>query len=377
MKRYLIAIGYLALAACSNAPTEPDKSETVISEQLLVTLSDQQLQHATIETGLAKQQNVSSTLTVNGQVDVPPQNIVSVSFPMGGYLKSTELLPGMRVRKGQVIGTIEDQSLIQLQQDYLVAKTRLEYLKQDFDRQRLLNEQKVNADKVWQQATADFNSQQVLVKGYAEKLQLVGINPQSLSENTLSRSVALRSPINGYVSKVNINIGKYVNPTDVLFELINPDDMHGALTVFEKDMSKIRVGQKVEMRFVDEPDQVYPGDVIIFSRNVDENRSGMVHCHFDQMPDHLMPGMFLNATIFLNEQLAFTVPEEAVVRFSGKDYVFVSDGKNRFIMTEVNIAEAQDKRIAVFNDTIDWEKQTIVVKNAYAVLGQLKNTAED
>jgi cobalt-zinc-cadmium efflux system membrane fusion protein len=235
MKKLAIIYSVLVIAACNTAAPKP---ETTASELLTnqVELDSSQLRMAGIVTGKAETKDISSTLTVNGVVDVPPQNIVSVSFPLGGYLKSTRLLPGMRVRKGEVIGTIEDQALVQLQQDYLVTKSKLDYLKQDLERQRILNENKVNADKVLQQATTEVESQQVLLKGFSEKLRLVGLQPEQLTSENLSRSVALRSPINGYVSKVNVNIGKYVNPTDVLFELINPDDMHGALTVFEKDM---------------------------------------------------------------------------------------------------------------------------------------------
>ncbi|WP_290792215.1 efflux RND transporter periplasmic adaptor subunit [Flavihumibacter sp. UBA7668] len=376
MKWIISCSCWLILAGCASKETKTEET-VALMESSIVGLEPAQFQLAGIDTGRAVLEKISSKLTVNGVVDVPPQNIVSVSFPLGGYLKSTRLLPGMRIRRGEVIGMIEDQGLVQLQQDYLVTKSKLQYLKQDFERQQLLNENKINADKVLQQVSSEYQSQQVLLKGYSEKLQLVGIQPDQLTEASLSRSVALRSPINGYVSKVNVNIGKYVNPTDVLFELINPDDMHGALTVFEKDMSKLRLGQKVSMQFVDEPGVNYPGDIIIFTRNVDENRTGTVHCHFDKMPDHLMPGMFLNATIFLDDRKALTVPEEAVVRYAGKQYVFRLVGDNKFEMVEVQVEPVGNARHAITSSSTDLGSQTLVIKNAYAVLGKLKNTAEE
>lgn len=376
MKKLAIIYSVLVIAACNTAAPKP---ETTASELLTnqVELDSSQLRMAGIVTGKAETKDISSTLTVNGVVDVPPQNIVSVSFPLGGYLKSTRLLPGMRVRKGEVIGTIEDQALVQLQQDYLVTKSKLDYLKQDLERQRILNENKVNADKVLQQVTTDVESQQVLLKGYSEKLQLVGLQPEQLTPENLSRSVALRSPINGYVSKVNVNIGKYVNPTDVLFELINPDDMHGALTVFEKDMAKLRVGQRVSMQFVDEPEIEYPGEILIFTRNVDENRSGTVHCHFEKMPDHLMPGMFLNATVFLDKRKALTVPEEAVVRFGNHQYIFRQVKPQTFEMVEVQTEPAGKGLLAISSTALNLENEELVIANAYSVLGKLKNSAEE
>lgn len=380
MRTYINSIAVICFVlvlsqGCGNA--EPEKQEAAAEEQNFVELTDQQIATAGIDTGRAQLEAVHSTLTVNGVVDVPPQNIVSVSFPLGGYLKSTRLLPGMRIRRGDVLAVVEDQALIQLQQDYLIARSRLDYLKQDLERQQYLNENKVNADKTLQLARSEYESQQAVVKGLSEKLQLVGLNPAQLSESSLSRSVPLRSPINGYVSKVNVNIGKYVNSTDVLFELINPDDMHAALMVFEKDMGKLRVGQKVRMNLVDAPDQSLDGEILLFTHNIDDDRSGTVHCHFEKPAAHLMPGMFLNATIYLDERKAWTLPEQAVVRYGGKSYVFRQAGAGRFEMVEVQSSAAGNGRLVIESPELDPSIEVFALKNAYALLGKLKNSAEE
>lgn len=377
MNRFIIFIlSLFFMTACSSKKAAaPAEKEIATADQ--VQLTDVQLKNAGIETGQPVRQPMNSILKVNGHVDVPPQNIVSVSFPMGGYLRSTKLLPGMHISRGEVIAVIEDQSLIQLQQDYLVTKARLQYLSQDYERQKMLNENKVNADKSFQQAESEFQSQKVLLKGYAEKLQLIGINPAGLTENSISRSVSVHSPINGFVSKVNINIGKYVTATDVLFELINPDDMHAALTVFEKDLNKVNPGQKVKVSFVDDPSTTYDCEVILVTRNVDDNRGALVHCHFETQPKNLLPGMFLNATININNASVLTVPEEAVVRFDNKLFVFTKTGKNEFRMLEVETGVKENGRIEVSSKMEGFEQQELVTKNAYAVLSKMKNTAEE
>ncbi len=377
MNRYnLYILALLFSAACSSkqqAATGAD--EKVLPDQ--VQMTDAQLKNAGVETGTAIRQSLNTVLKVNGHVDVPPQNIVSISFPMGGYLRSTKLLPGMHISRGEVIAVIEDQSLVQLQQDYLVTKARLQFLQQEYERQKMLNENKVNAEKTFQLAEADFLSQKVLLKGYSEKLHLIGINPARLTENSISRSVTVHSPINGFVSKVNVNIGKYVTATDVLFELINPDDMHAALTVFEKDLNKVSPGQKVKVSFVDDPATTYDCEVILVTRNVDENRGALVHCHFESKPKNLLPGMFLNATININNAAVLTLPEEAVVRFENKLYVFMQAGKNDFRMVEVETGVKENGRMEVISKLEGFEQKTLVTKNAYAILSKMKNTAEE
>lgn len=371
---YILAL--LFTAACSSKK-ETSSGESPKMKEDQVQLTDAQLKNAGVETGTPVFQSLNTVLKVNGHVDVPPQNIVSISFPMGGYLRSTKLLPGMHVSRGEVIAVVEDQSLVQLQQDYLVTKARLQFLQQEYDRQKMLNENKVNAEKTFQQAEADYLSQKVLLKGYSEKLQLIGINPAGLSENNISRSVAVHSPINGFVSKVNVNIGRYVTATDVLFELINPDDMHAALTVFEKDLNKVSPGQKVKVSFVDDPATTYDCEVILVTRNVDENRGALVHCHFESKPKNLLPGMFLNATINVNNTAVLTLPEEAVVRFENKQYVFMQSAKNDFRMIEVETGVKENGRLEISSKLEGFAQKTLVTKNAYAILSKMKNTAEE
>jgi cobalt-zinc-cadmium efflux system membrane fusion protein len=371
-----IAMGLLFLMASCSLEKNEEKPAPAQDPDLVV-LTGEQVKNAAIETGVIGKRSLNSELRVNGLVDVPPQNIVSVSFPLGGYLKSTRLLPGMHVNRGEVIAIMEDQSLVQLQQDYLIATARLQYLQLEYERQKLLNENKVNADKIFQQAQADFASQKVLARGYAEKLRLIGINPDKLKDNAISRSVPVYSPINGFVSKVNVNIGKYVNPSEVLFELINPDDMHAALTVFEKDIAKVKPKQQVMVSFVDEPDVEYECDVLLITKNVDDNRSALVHCHFSKQPERLLPGMFLNARIRVSDVMALAVPEEAVVRYGNSQYLMAAEGNNRFRLLPVETGIKDAGWVELLEGKNELEGKTIIVKNPYPVLSALKNTAEE
>jgi membrane fusion protein, heavy metal efflux system len=339
----------------------------------MVTLTETQMMNAGIETAVPVRQQLNTELAVNGSIDVPPQNIVSISFPFGGYLKNTKLLPGMHVSKGEVIGLMEDQSLVQLQQDYLVAVAKMKYLQLEYDRQKMLQENNVNSAKTFQQVESEFSSQKVQVSGLGQKLKMIHINPQSLNEQNISSTVPIYSPINGFVSRVNVNIGKFVNPTDVLFELINPTDLHAALVVFEKDIAKVQKGQKVKVSLVDEPNREYLCEVILVTRNVSEDRTGIVHCHFEQMPQALLPGMFLNATILISGIRGLTVPEEAVVRYGSKEYVLQEQSKTDFKLVQVTTGVRQKGQIQLIDSADHLSSKRVIIKNAYAVLSKLKN----
>lgn len=373
MKSFKIAI-LVFLFSCG-AKTESEQAIPDATEQK-TTLTDAQVKSAGLLTDSIRLETLHTEILVNGVVDVPPQNMISVSFPLGGYLRTTDLLPGMHVNRGQVIARIEDPSLVQLQQDYLVAKAKLTYLELDFERQRELNADEVNTAKQFQQVQADFTAQKVTIKALSEKLRLVNIDPDKLNENTISRSVPIYSPINGFVSKVNVNIGKYVNPADVLFELINPDDMHAALTVFEKDLPFVQPKQRVKVSFVEDPEKEYECEVLLVTKNVDENRGALVHCHFETQPKQLLPGMFLNARIQVDNVKTRAVPEEALVRYANSEYLIKVTGKNTYELLPVVSGVKQDGRIAVSSTKENLNGVVVVTKGAYTVLSAMMNKGE-
>lgn len=376
MKKYLIIFS-IFFSACNSSQTS-NETKTANANENNVSLTAEQMKIAGIATGIAETKSISTILKVNGAIDVPPQNMVSISFPLGGYLKSTKLLPGMHISKGEVLAVLEDPQYIQLQQDYLMAKAKLSFSESDFNRQKELNATKANSDKTFQQAKADYESQKVLVKSLSEKLQLIGINPTTLNEDNLSRSVNVYSPINGFVSAVDVNIGRYVSPTDVLFELVNPEDVHLNLTVFEKDVNKLSIGQKVIAYANQNPDKKYEAEIILVSRNLDANRAAEVHCHFKKYDKELLPGMFMNAEINVQSNDALTVPEEAVVRWQNKNYVFTDAGNNNFEFTEVQTGVSDKGNVEIITPNKDeWSNKKIIIRNAYAVLMKMKNSAEE
>jgi len=374
--RYVLLLTATVWVSCTS-DKEVKHAETIVPiPENSIVLTAAQLAQASIDTGRMVYQLIDEVIAVNGVVDVPPQNLVSVSFPLGGYIKTSTVLPGQKIQKGEVLAIIEDQGLVQLQEDYLIGKSKLQFLEKEYARQEELHKANVNADKVWQQTQNEFQSQKILVKAGAEKLKLAGINPDNLNDQNISRSVALRSPIAGFVAKVNMNIGKYVGPTDVLYELINPSDLHAALTVFQKDLGKVAIGQDVKISFVEEPQNSYKGKIILVNQQVDENRSALLHCHFINHPKELKPGMFLNASISVKQQPRWLVPEQAVCNYGGKEYVFVADGKNTFKMEEVTTGFKNNGRIAIVIGFENLVGKTIITRNSFSALGALKNTVD-
>jgi cobalt-zinc-cadmium efflux system membrane fusion protein len=296
--------------------------------------------------------------------------------PLGGYLKSTQLLPGMHVNKNEAIAVIEDNQYIQLQQDYLTAKAQFNFIESEYNRQKVLNEGKASSDKVFEQAKSNWETQKILIRSLEEKLRLIRINPDNLTENNISKSINVYSPIDGFVTKVNVNIGKFVTPGDVLFELVNPSDIHLNLKIFEKDLNDVSIGQPVVSYTNNNPAKKYRGDIILISKDVSPDGLTEVHCHFDNYDKNLIPGMYMNAEIELKNHMSNVLPEEAVVRFEGQEYVFENKEKNTFEMMPVQTGNINAGFIEITGDTTLLDK-SIVTKGAYTLLMSLKNKEEE
>jgi cobalt-zinc-cadmium efflux system membrane fusion protein len=365
----------LLLYSCGTPPANETKEAPDAAEEKTVSLSPAQLQNAGVVLGNIEQRSLSSIIKVSGKIDVPPQNMVSISMPLGGYLKTMKLLPGMPVSKGEVIATMEDLQYIQLQQEYLTTQAKLEYAEKEYQRQKELNQSKASSDKVLQQTQNDFKTQKIMLSALAEKLKLINVNAATLAENTLSKAVNIYSPITGFVSKVNVNIGKYVNPSDVLFELINPSDIHLNLKVFEKDIELLSVGQKV-IAYNNQTDKKYNCEILLISQDLSADRTADIHCHFEKYDKTLVPGMYMNADIETKRSNVSAIPEAAVVNFEGADYIFMAENKNHFTLVPVKTGSKENGFLEIINGNSLKEKQ-IVVKGAYALLMKMKNKSDE
>ena len=376
MKSFIFFIASIFLLVSCSSKNE-SKPVELSNEERTVLLSPAQIKNAGIEMGKLEQREISSILKVNGKIDVPPQSLVSISVPLGGYLKTTQLLPGMRVNKGQVIAVIQDQQYIQLQQDYLIAKARIGYLENEARRQKELNQSQASSDKQSQLSEVEYRSQQVLLTALEAKLDLLGISTDKISETNISKSVNIVSPINGFVAKVNVNIGKYVSPTDVLFELINPLDVHLNLKVFEKNLDKLFIGQHLVTYTNNYPDKKYPCEIILIGKEISAEGYTEVRCHFEVYDKSLVPGTFMNAEIEVKNKKSISLPVDAIVRFEGKQYIYQSLGGNKFEMLQVELGESESgftEIILPANSNV--ASADFVTKGAYSLLMTMKNREE-
>jgi len=375
---YTILLTTIILSSCGTNPkSTTTKEDSVDVASNIVQLTKEQASLAQLELAPIQQGKMKGMTHLNGVIDVPPTGIASVSIPMGGYIQDINLIPGTFVKKGQVLATVKDPAYVQLQENYLATKAKLSYLQQDLDRQKTLLTQEAVSKKSFQQIQADYNTNAIQLKALSEQLKLINIQPENLTTEKMSSLVQLVAPIAGYISKVNINRGKYVTPSDILLEIINPNDIHAAITIYEKDIANFKVGMKGTITLTQDPNKKYAVTVLAVAHNINEDKTALLHCHFDKIPVNVLPGMFLTADMVVETKDAVLIPIESVQRFQGKDYIFIQTSENVFEAKEIQVIQSNTAYVTVSNaDANAWIGKQIVVKNAYSLLGKMMNISE-
>lgn len=375
MRFFIGLVLILTFTACGNKENNTAELSSIEDENILH-LTDEQLNAIELSTVSIEEKNITRTLKVNGKVDVPPQNLISVSSALGGYVKSTKLLPGMHFKKGEVIAVMEDNQFVQLQQDYLTTKAQLQNAEAEYLRQKDLNLSKASSDKVYFQAKADFQTLQIVLRSLEQKLKLIHLQPSQINVDNIRNTINIYAPFDGFVAEVFVNIGKYVSPSDVLFELVNPTDLHLNLKIFEKDWDKIKIGQTLQAYTNNNVGKKYDGDIILIGKNISNDRAVEVHAHFDVDDPALIPGMYMNADIEIPESKSPALPEESIVLFEGTQYVFIRLDNNNFKMTPIQIGNTGNGWCEILNHQ-SFQDKKIVQKGAYTLLMALKNKAEE
>jgi cobalt-zinc-cadmium efflux system membrane fusion protein len=372
---YFAIISY-TLFACSIKNTDEKEKEVSVNDSA-IEITKSQFQTADIKIGVIEDRVLNRVLKVNGKLDVPPQNLVSVSAPFGGFLQATEMLQGKRVRKGQQIAVIQNPDYIQLQQDYLTSKSQLEYLESEFKRQEALSKENVNALKDLQRAKAAYFSGVASEQGLRAKLKLLNVDFASLERGEITSTINLYSPIGGYITEVNFNIGSFVNPTDVLFKIVDTNHLHAELTVFEKDATKIKEGQKVRFLLAGSSTE-RTATVYLIGREISADRTVRIHCHLDNEETNLLPGMYLSAEIALEHIQVGVLPANAIVSFEGKPYIFIMRTPNQFTIVEVKTGlHDQGFTEVILPENLDKSTAQVVINGAYSLLSKMKNSADE
>ncbi|MCK5209705.1 MAG: efflux RND transporter periplasmic adaptor subunit [Cyclobacteriaceae bacterium] len=322
--KYIVFVLILTMACSSEKENGQIENETVTSpDGNSVVLTPDQVLAIKLKFGHIQKRNLTNVIKANGYLDVPPQNNAVISPMITGYVRKINFLVGDNVKKGQTMAELESMDYIDMQQQYIELNARIAFLKEEYDRQKLLREQDAVSKKKYLMAEVDHKIAISTLDGLISKLNLLGVNFNKLNEGKIEPRILLKAPISGSVKKLNTVIGKHVDPSEEIFEIVNPEHLHLELNVYEKDVIKVKKGQKVLYKIPNLKEHIFEGKVFLVGKDLSEDkRSINVHVHIDEDEAQFTVGMYVNASIVIEDTPSYTLPVTAVVVDGTKEYIF-------------------------------------------------------
>ncbi len=372
----LIAIFFstiFLLSSCNPPVTKEevkdDHHENAASE---VKLSEEQTKAINLETGSISFRNLKSTLKVNGKLELPPQNFAQVSVLMGGIIKDIPVREGQLVSKGQILATLENTDFLQLQQEFLENKAHLTYVEAEYNRQKELQKDNINATKTLQQTEADYNTSLGKQKVLSAKLQLFNLNPETLSAATVKSSFSIVAPISGNLKSMDVNIGKFVEPNKQLFEIVDNHALHIDLTIYEQDVAKVKTGQLISFSIINDPHHAHTAKIFSINKAFENGQQAVIaHAEIQDADDQLLSGMFVDARIETDDNKVMCLPSEAIVSNGNDHYIYVQHEPNIYkqVQVQTGTSDMGFTEITPLEKIADESK--VVIKGAYYLLSQL------
>ena len=378
MKKYILItinliISSVILVSCNSSSTSDKEIIPEETDSNIIEISAAQFLNSEMELGTLSEQNFSESIKTNGFIDIPPANKASVSAIMGGFIKKSNLLVGDKVKKGQLLVVIENSDFIEIQQQYLELDAQLNFLENEYNRQKTLFEEQISSKKNYLKAESDFNSAKAVYNALEQKLLLLNINPSNVKSGNISSTIPVYAPISGSITKVSTSVGKFMSASDVLMEIIDDEHKHLELVVFEKDVFNVEEGQVIYFQTPENSLQKYKAEVHLIGKSIDEqNRTVKVHGHLENEHEPFIVGMFVEAEIITNSIQKNALPINAVLEEESNFFVLVLKEKNedsyKFDKKEVSIGLKTEAWIEILDaEKVLFDNQ-ILTKGAFIPL---------
>jgi len=341
-----------------------------------VMLSQQQFDALKMKIDTLALRNMSGYVEANGTLEVPPQNEAAITTVVGANVVSIEVIEGDKVNKGQVVAYLSHPNIIKLQTDYLNAYSNSNFLKKNYERQQKLYEAGVGSGANFQKAEAEYEASKAMVNGMQAQLKILNVNTSSVRNGTIAQRIALRSPIEGFVQKVEVKTGQYVEPQTELFDIVNTHHVHADLMVFEKDVYKVQKGQKVNFTVQSIPDTELTAEIYSVSKTFEDNPKAVhVHAEIENKKGNLIPGMYIQGKIQVDNTQTKALPESAIIKEGERYYVFSVEKENddwSFKPIEVVLGTKDGDWVSVqFTENIE-SNTKFAYNNAYYLNAEMK-----
>lgn len=353
MKNHLY-ISFLAALVMVLSCGQNQQEESSFSEQAKSTASEN------VQVGYLKVEPLLEEIYCTGTVDVPPMERKVIHSYIEANINSIRVIQGEQVKKGQLLATLSHPNLISLQQELLASDAEINFQQGELDRKKQLLASNATSIREINDIQRKLQLAKVNFNAKKEHLSLLGIDHQDVIDKGIIKTIEIRAPFDGKLSKVFPTNGAFVANQDPLFEVLNEDHKHLELDVFAKHADKVKIGQKIHFR-IPGNEKVFSGKVYLINPDIGNNKL-RVHGHLDDESLNIKIGTFIEATIFVNSASVAQIAVEELIQ-EGEQYFLFRPSSDGFEKIQVSIGRSNEQLAELIN--IDTDRQWVVKGNYY------------
>ncbi|MFA4916330.1 MAG: efflux RND transporter periplasmic adaptor subunit [Syntrophales bacterium] len=350
-----------------------DKKE----EHGIVTLSQEMQKSSGIEIKQVAMEEAAVPLSATAVIEMNMDRTAKISSRVTGKAVRIVVSQGDRVKAGQALAYIDSVELDQIWSDYRKAQGKVELARRNLQREETLFQKKISPEKDVLKARQELDEAEADINFAQERFRLVGVDVTQFASSKGNGNhplVPVASPVGGIVIEKAVTQGEVVSPEKTLLLVADLSTLWVVIDVYEKDMSRLRVGTGVKVSVTAFPDKVFKGKISYIADVVDEKtRTEKARVTIDNASGLLKPGMFASVLIEARNvggERLIAVPEEAVQIEGAARYVFVRVSPDKFKRRDIEVGRTLGKSLEVTAGLK--EGDVVAVKGAFILKSELK-----
>lgn len=323
----LLSITILVSFKCSS----DENTQTIETDNDLIKISVPQFQTEGMLIGNATTQKFENLVKVNGFIVAPPEGMAQLSTYVPGTISNIYSSIGKYVSKGQILCSLSSKEIISLQQEFAETANRLDGLKADYQRSKSLIDEKIGSQKDFVAIESEYKSCLAKFEGLKSQLRLMNLDPKNVEEGNISSSFHIYAPINGYITMQNCILGKYAEPNQLLIEIVNISQLQLQLSVYEKVVTQLKIGQPVRFYINNKNNEMYAAELITVGKSINYELKTIQCIAKIKAEDcsNFVNQMYVDAEIITNQYNALAVPDDAILTEGKNQYVFIKDKQDK------------------------------------------------
>ena len=373
---------------CSRDNADHEQEQTAEVQELVqeeeiehndVHLTDEMIKKLNLEFDKASMRKISRFILASAKV-TPVKNLEAfLGSIIDGRVQEIFVNQGDYVKKGQILAKIVNFQIGEIKGEYLKSKAELEFAKGNLQRVEILLENDVSSKKSLLLAQAEYEKAKGEFLAVREKLVSIGLIDEDIvrlgeSEDINMPTLEIKAPISGKIVERNITVGEYIESTKNLFRIIDISKLWVDAQIYEKDISKVKLGQKVDVILKAYPDKIYKGEIIYIGDVLNSDTKTITVRTILNNPENILkPYMFSTLIIYYGDgENRLTVPISAVESDNEENFVFVVEEDNVFEKRNV-ICGIESDGLTEIIAGLD-EGENVVIKGSFILRSELEKS---